>query len=128
MMTPPTNKSPGDGPRAMAHFRHSLEDHQEDSLPIQRDQVREWAERNGVEIIQEFADAGKSGLTSEDRPAFAQMIDEWVKRRADFTYILCLDASRWGRSVSAASLAECEPRGKQLIFTAISTPVEGTHP
>ena len=127
-MTPPTNEPPGDGPRAVAYYRHSVEDRHDNSLPIQRDQVREWAAKNGIEIIQEFTDAGRSGLTSEDRPAFAQMMDEWIKRRADFTYILCLDASHWGRGASAASLAACEQRGKQLIFTAISTHIEGTHP
>jgi hypothetical protein len=46
----------------VAYYRHSAQDRQENSIPIQRDQVREWAEKNGVEIIHEFADAGKSGL------------------------------------------------------------------
>ena len=60
--------------RAVAYYRHSAQDRQENSIPIQQDQVREWAQKNGVEIIQEFADAGKSGLTSEGRPAFTEMI------------------------------------------------------
>jgi len=55
--------------KAVAYYRHSAQDRQENSIPIQRDQVREWAQKNGVEIIHEFADAGKSGLTSEGRPA-----------------------------------------------------------
>lgn len=55
--------------RAVAYYRHSAQDRQENSIPIQQDQVREWAEKNGVEIIREFADAGKSGLTSEVRSA-----------------------------------------------------------
>ena len=45
--------------RAIAYYRHSAQDRQENSIPIQRDQVREWAEKNGVEIIHEFSDAGK---------------------------------------------------------------------
>ena len=55
-------------PRAVAYYRHSAQDRQENSIPIQREQVREWAEKNGVEIIKEFADAGKSGLNAEGRP------------------------------------------------------------
>ncbi len=39
---------------------------QESSIPIQQDQVREWAEKNGVEIVREFADHGESGRTAED--------------------------------------------------------------
>jgi hypothetical protein len=52
-------------PRAVAYYRHSAQDRQENSIPIQRDQVREWAENNGVDIIKEFADAGKSGLRGQ---------------------------------------------------------------
>ncbi len=84
-------------PHPVAYYRHSAQDHQENSIPIQRDQVREWATKNGVEIIHEFADAGKSGLNAEGRPAFTEMMDERVKQRTDFDYVLCLDVSRWGR-------------------------------
>jgi DNA invertase Pin-like site-specific DNA recombinase len=45
-------------PRAVAYYRHSAQDRQENSIPIQREQVRQWAEKNGVEIIEEFEDAG----------------------------------------------------------------------
>jgi len=54
--------------RAVAYYRHSAQDRQENSIPIQQDQVREWAEKNGVEIIQAFADAGKSGFHRRDDP------------------------------------------------------------
>ena len=112
----------------MAYYRHSAQDRQENSIPIQRDQVREWAQKNGVEIIHEFADAGKSGLTAEDRPAFTELMEEWVKKRADFTYILCLDVSRWGRfqdlDLSAQFSAECKKHNKQVIYTTIGKPRE----
>jgi len=55
-------------PKAVAYYRHSAQDRQENSIPIQQDQVRQWAEKNGVDIIQEFADAGKSGQTAEGQP------------------------------------------------------------
>ena len=44
--------------RAVAYYRHSAQDRQENSIPIQRDQVREWAEKHGVEIVEEFAEQG----------------------------------------------------------------------
>lgn len=53
--------------RAVAYYRHSAQDRQENSIPLQRDQVREWAEKHHVEIIKEFADHGKSGLNAEGR-------------------------------------------------------------
>ena len=52
--------------RAVAYYRHSAEDRQESSIPIQREQVREWADKNGVDIIHEFADAGIGRLREDD--------------------------------------------------------------
>jgi len=113
-------------PRAVAYYRHSAQDRQENSIPIQRDHVREWAEKNGVEIITEFKDAGKSGLNAEGRPAFTEMMDEWVKKRSDFQYVLCLDVSRWGRfqdiDLSAQYSAECKRNGKLVVYTTIGIP------
>lgn len=114
--------------RGVAYYRHSAQDRQENSIPIQQDQVREWARSHGVEIIQEFADYGKSGLTSEGRPAFTDMMENWVKARNDFEYILCLDVSRWGRfqdiDLSAQFSAECKRANKQVIYTTIGKPRE----
>jgi hypothetical protein len=54
--------------QAVAYYRHSAHNRQENSIPLQQEQVREWAEKNGVDIIHEFADAGRSGLNAEGRP------------------------------------------------------------
>jgi DNA invertase Pin-like site-specific DNA recombinase len=114
--------------RAVAYYRHSAQDRQENSIPIQRDQVRQWAREHGVEIIHEFADAGKSGLNSEGRPAFTEMMEEWIKKRSDFQYILCLDVSRWGRfqdiDLSAQFSAVCKKHKKEVIYTTIGKPRE----
>jgi hypothetical protein len=37
--------------REVAYYRHSAQDRQENSIPIQQDQVRAWAKQHGVEII-----------------------------------------------------------------------------
>jgi DNA invertase Pin-like site-specific DNA recombinase len=114
--------------RAVAYYRHSAQDRQENSIPIQQEQVREWAEKAGITIIEEFADAGKSGLNAEGRPAFKQMMEEWVKQRYDFTYVLCLDVSRWGRfqdiDLSAQYSAECKKHNKQVVYVTIGMPKE----
>jgi DNA invertase Pin-like site-specific DNA recombinase len=114
--------------KAVAYYRHSAQDRQENSIPIQQDLVRDWAEKFGVEIIEEFKDAGKSGLNAEGRPAFTQMMEKWVKQRDDFKYVLCLDVSRWGRfqdiDLSAQYSAECKKNGKLVIYTTIGMPRE----
>jgi DNA invertase Pin-like site-specific DNA recombinase len=115
--------------RAVAYYRHSAQDRQENSVAIQQEQVQQWARENGVDIIHEFADRGKSGLTAEGRDGFNDMMDNWVKKRGDFDFVLCLDVSRWGRfqdiDLSATYSAECKRYGKQVIYTTLGKPKPG---
>jgi DNA invertase Pin-like site-specific DNA recombinase len=95
-------------------------------VAIQQELVQKWAKDNGVEIIHEFSDRGKSGLTAEGRDAFNDMMENWVKKRMDFDFVLCLDVSRWGRfqdiDLSATYSAECKKHGKQVIYTTLGMP------
>jgi hypothetical protein len=53
--------------RGVAYYRHSAEDQQKKSVAIQQDMVRKWAKDNGVEIIQEFAERGKTTKSARRR-------------------------------------------------------------
>lgn len=121
-----TEKEPGTPEesklRGVAYYRHSAEIGQENSVEIQQDNVLAFASKHGIEIIHEFADRGKSGLTTEGRPAFNEMM-EWVRTRDDFTLVLALDVSRWGRfqdtDLSAHYESLCTQHGKQVVYTNI---------
>jgi DNA invertase Pin-like site-specific DNA recombinase len=56
------------------------------------------------------------------------MMEEWISKRHDFEYVLCLDVSRWGRfqdiDLSAQFSAICKKNGKQVIYTTIGKPRE----
>jgi DNA invertase Pin-like site-specific DNA recombinase len=112
--------------RGVAYYRHSARDRQENSVAIQQELVQKWARENGVDIIFEFADRGKSGLTAEGRDGFNDMMENWVKARKDFDFVLCLDVSRWGRfqdiDLSATYSAECKKYGKQVVYTTLGMP------
>ena len=112
--------------RGVAYYRHSARDRQENSVAIQQELVQKWAKENGVDIIHEFADRGKSGLTAEGRDEFNDMMENWVKKRKDFDFVLCLDVSRWGRfqdlDLSASYSNECKRHGKQVIYTTLGMP------
>jgi len=112
--------------RAVAYYRHSARDRQENSVAIQKELVQNWAKENGVDIIHDFADRGKSGLTAEGRDGFNDMMENWVKMRKDFDFVLCLDVSRWGRfqdlDLSASYSSECKRHGKQVIYTTLGMP------
>ena len=83
--------------RAVAYYRHSAQDRQENSIEIQQEQVHKFAAEHGIEIIREFADRGKTGLCVEGRDAFNEMLHDYVEgEKEQFSYVLVLDVSRWG--------------------------------
>lgn len=115
--------------RAVAYYRHSAQDRQENSVEIQQDQVRKFAAENGIEIIKEFADRGISGLSVEGRDSFNEMLGDYVQHgKADFEFVLVLDVSRWGRfqetDLSAYYTGLCLQNGKQVVFTTMGFPKE----
>jgi DNA invertase Pin-like site-specific DNA recombinase len=113
--------------KAVAYYRHSAQDRQENSVEIQQDQVRKFAAENGIEIIREFADKGKSGLSVEGRDEFNEMIHDYVEQEKEqFQFVLVLDVSRWGRfqetDLSAYYTGLCLQHGKKVVFTTIGFP------
>ena len=115
------------GKKAIAYYRHSAQDRQENSIEIQREQVLKFATENGIEIIREFADRGKSGLSVEGRDEFNEMIRVYIEGEQEaFDYVLVLDVSRWGRfqetDLSAYYTGLCLQHGKQVVFTTIGFP------
>lgn len=119
--------------KAIAYYRHSAEDKQENSVAIQREQIKKFAEKYDIEIIHEEADEGKSGLLgSEGRPGFKCLFDNWIENpnAPDFNYVLVLDESRWGRfqdlDQAGAYVHRCKKRGKEVVYLTSGFPAEGT--
>ncbi|MGL4595454.1 MAG: recombinase family protein [Thermoguttaceae bacterium] len=114
---------------AIAYYRHSAEGRQENSIEIQRDQVRVFAERNDIEIVAEYEDAGKSGLNADGRPGFQAVLAHVKRRNIDF--VLCLDMTRWGRfqniDLAAAYESECAQFNVKVVYTAHGDLPETTH-
>ena len=113
--------------KAVAYYRHSAEDRQENSIPIQREQIRKFAQEHGIEVIHEFQDAGKSGLSTEGRDGFNQMLEKVISDQ-DFQYVLVLDVSRWGRfqdiDMSGHYRSLCRQYGKEVVYTSMGFPKE----
>lgn len=105
--------------RAVTYYRHSAEDKQENSVPIQREKTEEFAGGVKVEILEQFADEGVSGITA-DRPAFQTMFRKYVldPNAPKIDYILVYDASRFGRFQSRPEawrlLSMMDEKGIQL--------------
>lgn len=105
--------------KAIAYYRHSAEDKQENSVEIQREQVEKFAIKENIQIIEHFQDEGISGITA-NRPGFQEMFSKWVTNpdAPAIDYIIVYDASRFGRFQKMSQvwkwLGLCEERGIKL--------------
>ena len=107
--------------RAVAYLRKSTRDQQENSIFNQRKAIDAFAERHEISIVKYFVDDGISGLTMEKRNAFMELINDYVKGgKIDFSIILVLDVTRWGRfqdiDESAHLEYTCRKHGKEIIY------------
>lgn len=115
--------------RAIAYYRHSAEDKQENSIPIQREHTLKFAKQHNIEIIHEEADEGKTGLLA-NRPGFNNLFQNWIFNSIapQFDYVLVYDVSRWGRFQNQDEGAHYEfvakERGKQVVFVSRGFPKE----
>ena len=113
--------------KAIAYYRHSAEDKQENSIIIQRQHTEKFARDHNIEIIHEEADEGKSGLLA-NRPAFERLFKNWIENPQvqNFDYVLVYDVSRWGRfqdQDQAAYLVHlCKKRGKEVVYVSRGFP------
>ncbi len=115
--------------QAVAYYRHSAEDKQENSIAIQREQVEQFAVENGIEIIGECIDDGVSGLTAH-RKGFQNLLQDWVENDSvQFDYVLVLDVSRFGRfqnpDEAGAYAFRCFMKSKPVIYIKRGFPRPG---
>ena len=107
--------------RAAMYVRMST-DHQKYSTENQADAIREYAQRHNIEIVRTYADAGKSGLSLEGRDALQMLIRDVQEGAADYSVILVLDVTRWGRFQDADESAyyeyQCRRAGIDVQYVA----------
>jgi DNA invertase Pin-like site-specific DNA recombinase len=115
--------------RAAQYVRMSTE-HQQYSIENQSDVIREYADKNGFEIIRTFEDSGKSGLRIQGRDALKHLLDVVRSGKADFEAILVLDVTRWGRFQDADESAYyeyiCKSAGITVHYCAEQFANDGT--
>ena len=87
------------------------------SLDAQKDRLVKFAEFQGMEIVREYCDAGKSGKSITGRPEFQQMLQDVADGRDGVSYILVFKLSRFGRNAADVlnSLQYIQDYGVNLI-------------
>jgi DNA invertase Pin-like site-specific DNA recombinase len=83
-------------------------DHQKYSTENQAEAIRTYAERRNIQITDIYTDAGKSGLSLDGRDSLKRLIEDVQAGRAEFSMILVLDVTRWGRFQDADESAYYE--------------------
>ncbi len=100
--------SGSDGATPAAMYVRMSTEHQQYSTENQADVVRQYAHQRGFEIVETFADEGKSGLNLAGRESLRRLISLVDSRQAHFRAILVYDVSRWGRFQDADESAYYE--------------------
>lgn len=92
---------------AAQYLRMSTE-YQQYSLDNQSAAIADYARKYDFEIVRTYSDEAKSGLTIAGRPGLRALIADITIGRAEFTAVLVLDVSRWGRFQDADEAAHYE--------------------
>src|SRR5258708_7083822 len=87
---------PGSLIPAAQYIRMSTE-HQRYSLENQQAAIAAYALDHGFKVDRTYADPGRSGLTLKGRQGLQHLLCDTLQPRPDFSAILVLDVSRWGR-------------------------------
>lgn len=107
--------------RAAMYVRMST-DHQKYSTENQADAIRDYATHRQMDIVKTYADAGKSGLKLDGREALQNLIADVQSGVADYSVILVLDVTRWGRFQDADESAYyeyiCRRAGIEVQYVA----------
>lgn len=87
------------------------------SLDAQKERLTKFAEFQGMEIVREYCDAGKSGKNIAGRPEFTRMLQDVADNRDGVNYILVFKLSRFGRNAADVlnSLQYIQDFGVNLI-------------
>lgn len=105
--------------RVVMYVRMSTES-QDYSTDHQRAKIREYSAANGMQIIREYVDDGKSGLDIKRRAGLSSLMRDVQSPEPDFSHIIVYDISRWGRfqDIDEAAYHEhtCRRAGIEVVY------------
>lgn len=100
--------------KAGVYYRISTRDKQD--IGMQQKAVRDYCEREGIEIVKEYQDIGVSGK-KESRPEFDKLLEDMRSKK--FDCVVCYKLDRIGRSLShlVKLFEEFKKKNVQFIST-----------
>lgn len=116
---------------AAQYLRMSTE-HQQYSLENQSGAIQRYAESNGIEVVQTYSDAARSGVALKRRTGLRQLLQDVVARATPYRAILVYDVSRWGRFQDTDESAHyefvCKSAGVPVHYCAETFANDGSFP
>ena len=95
----------------------------ENSIDAQLNKCREWAERNGHVVVQEFVDRAKSGR-ADNRPDFREMVDVAESPDCQFAGVLVWRFSRFFRNKDESAFYKQKLRKNGVRVISVNEPVD----
>lgn len=107
--------------RAAFYGRYSSHAQKDTSIEQQLRECREWARRNDVQIVAEYADRALTG-TTDKREQFQKMIRDSAKGK--WQIVLCYKVDRFARNRydSATYKARLKKNGVRVVYAKESIP------
>lgn len=99
---------PASHPRKAAQYVRMSTEKQIYSTQNQMAAIASYATAHGFEVVQTYADEGRSGLKLKGRTALQALLRDVLSGAPDYHAILVFDVSRWGRFQDADESAHYE--------------------
>ncbi len=105
-----------------AQYVRMSSDQQCFSIDAQKSVIAAYAREHGYEIVETYADPGKSGLSLRGRMALQRLLSDSLAPERKFEAVLVLDVSRWGRFQDPDQAAHyefiCRQAGLKVAYCA----------
>lgn len=87
------------------------------SLDAQKKEIEKEAAHQGMKIVGEYCDEGKSGKDIKGRPDFQRMMEDIRNKKDNISFVLVFKLSRFGRNTAdiLTSVSEMKKYGVHLI-------------
>lgn len=110
---------------AVAYARFSSNNQREESIDAQLRAIREYCEKENIELVAEFTDEAQSGKT-DDREDFQNMINKLLKGHIQADYVLVHKFNRFARNKFDSALYKKKLRDIDVKVVSVSQKIDDT--
>lgn len=118
-------KAIGRKKRGAGYGRFSSNNQREESIDAQLRAIRDYCEKEGIELVAEYTDEAQSGKT-DDRDEFQEMVNDIFKGRIEVDYILVHKFNRFARNKYDSALYKKRLREIGVKVISVTQKIDDT--